>query len=59
MHELGGDPLVSVLTIGSRLRNLFNYYNAFVNLKIRVERRHVEHVLDLIYKSEPHTLLTV
>jgi len=31
----------------------------FKRLKILVERRHVEHVLDLIYKSEPHTLLTL
>ena len=60
MYEVGGDPLVSVLTIRSSLSNLVNYYIAFVNLKIHVERKHVEHVLDLIYKSEaPYTLLTL
>ena len=55
MHKVVGSPLFTVLTTGRWLSNLFNHYNAFVNLKIRVERRHVKHVLDLIYKSEPHT----
>jgi hypothetical protein len=59
MHEVGGNPFVSALTIRSWLSNLVNYYKAFVNLKMLVERRHVEHVLDLIYKREPHTLLTL
>jgi len=35
MHKVGGDPLVSVLTIKSWLRNLVNYYKAFVNLTLR------------------------
>ena len=38
MHEVGGDPLVSFLTIRSWLSNLVNYYNTFANLKILVER---------------------
>jgi hypothetical protein len=56
---VGGDPLVSVLNIRIWLSNLVNYYSAFVNLEIHVERRQAEHALDLIYKSEPHTLLTL
>lgn len=56
---MGGAPLFSVFTIGRWLSNLFTHYNAFVNLKVRVEQRYIEHVLDLIYKSEPRTLLTL